>query len=89
MALPEIPDDALAAIRLRLPWLTGHDVDAAVHTALPHLYAAALRHAAENVVPIEALLERHGVATSAGPYYVSQAWRRELRALADEAVRDA
>jgi hypothetical protein len=103
MALPEIPDEAVEAACMaeadvvygqegfsrRQAMIPVASVRAGLHAALPHLYAAALRHAAENVLSIEVLLERHGVATNAEPYHVAQAWRKELRALADEAVRDA
>jgi hypothetical protein len=50
----------------------------------PHLYAAALRHAAEQVGDWS-MTGRYGLSTSAGPGVVLATARRELRRLADEA----
>lgn len=49
MTLPEIPDEVLRDIRIEAPWLSEHDVHATAHTVWPHLYAAALRHAADEL----------------------------------------
>jgi hypothetical protein len=62
MTLPEIPDEAWHAMRAPVPGLTG------LESAWPHLYAAALRHAAddERMADSQAVLLRH-MADEASP----------------------
>jgi prephenate dehydrogenase len=85
VSLPEIPAAAVSAIRLDLPWLSEHDADAAAHTAWPHLYAAALRHALLALPTAQEIVLRHNVSPSAGGGNFVAVLRRELARLADEA----
>ena len=53
MSLPAIPDEALRAadeIDNEVWWISRHNEEA-LAAAWPHLYAAALRHAADHAAP--------------------------------------
>ena len=49
MSLPEIPEEAIDAMRARWSWTPRESHVEVLAAVWPHLYAAALRHAAEHL----------------------------------------